>query len=146
LHKTGYKLIVITNQSGIARGLFSQKKVEELHDWVNAQLQKLGFQIDGFYISPWHPDFHENKDPALLNERKPGTRLFEKAAELYDIDFSRSFMAGDKKSDLIPALELGMTPVLLHSRFTNNTLLKWAEARQIKHYSTLNEAIEQMDF
>ncbi len=146
LHNSGYTLIVVTNQSGIARGHFSLEQVESLHRWVNADLEKMGFQIDAFYIAPWHPDFHAGKDPGLLGERKPGTRLFLDAAEKFDIDFSRSFMAGDKKSDVLPAIELGMTPILIHSRFTTDELISWAESRQIKHHKTLTEAVKNSTY
>lgn len=145
LHDADFRLIVVTNQSGISRGKFSLEQVNELHEWVNRDLyNKVGIQIDAFYIAPWHPDFHKDKDPLLLNERKPGTVLFERAAERFNIDFRKSFMAGDKASDITPALNLGMTPFLVSSRFTNIELLSWAFNNNVVFFPTINEAVQKV--
>jgi len=145
LHDSGFKLIVVTNQSGISRERFTLEQVNALHEWVNQKLfEDMGFMIDALYIAPWHPDFHHDKDPALLDERKPGTVLFKKAAERFNIDFSQSFMAGDKSSDIKPALELGMTPFLVKSRFTDDKLIDWAKRNNVAFFPTINEAVDEV--
>ncbi len=141
LKSAGFKLIVITNQSGIARRRFSLEQVEELHRWVDEDLLRRGISIDGWYIAPWHPDFHEDKDPELLNERKPGTVLFERAAREHQIDLGKSSMAGDKISDLEPALKLGMKPYMVRSRFETKESRKWAA----EHDIPLIESIAEID-
>lgn len=146
LHDSGFKLIVVTNQSGIARGRFTLDDVNRLHQWVNQRLSdEMGITIDAFYVAPWHPGFHKNHNPILLHERKPGTVLFERAAERFDIDFKQSFMAGDKSSDIKPALKLGMKPVLVKSRFTDEKLLAWAKRKEVSYYSTINEAVRGLN-
>lgn len=144
LRHNGFKLIVVTNQSGVARGHFSLRQVHELHAYAGRQLQARGVAIDDWYVAPWHPDFHEGKDPALLHERKPGTALFERAAREHDIDLSRSFMAGDKASDLMPALRLGMKPVMVTSRFMNAELRQWCRQQHIHIYDDLPQAVQQL--
>jgi D-glycero-D-manno-heptose 1,7-bisphosphate phosphatase len=79
-----------------------------------------------------------------LNERKPGTVLFERTAERFNIDFRKSFMAGDKASDITPALKLGMTPFLVSSRFTNIELLSWAFNNNVVFFPTINEAVQKV--
>ncbi len=130
--KAGYLLIVITNQSGIARGRFTQEQVDDLHHWVNARLYEThGIKIDAFYVAPWHPNFHDGKSSLLLNERKPATGLFHKAADAFQINFEWSVMAGDKQTDLLPALELGINPFLVKSRFFDDELAQWASQYHI---------------
>ena len=134
----GYVLIVITNQSGIARDRFTQAQVDELHSWVNEELRKShNIRFDAFFVAPWHPDFHEGKSPLLLNDRKPATGLFHKAANEFQIDFERSVMVGDKQTDLLPALELGISPFLVKSRFFDDELKLWAEHFNIPILETI---------
>ena len=144
LQRGGFRLIVVTNQSGVARGRFSLQQVHELHAHADRLLQAYDVRIDGWYVAPWHPDFHEGRDPALLDERKPGTALFERAAREHDIDLSRSYMAGDKATDLEPALHLGMKPVMVSSRFMNDALRQWCSERDITIYDDLPRAVQQL--
>ncbi len=120
-----FKVIVVTNQSGIARGRFGLEQVLKLHDWVDAQLKKEGAYIDEWCIAWWHPKFHGELDPSLLDYRKPGTRFFTEMIQKYNLDPSKCFMAGDKPSDLKPALELGMQAFYIHSRFHETNDKQW---------------------
>ncbi|MCH8485236.1 MAG: HAD family hydrolase [Candidatus Cyclonatronum sp.] len=137
LQQAGYKLIVVTNQSGIARGRFTLAQVHALHEYAGRLLADTGVQINGWYIAPWHPQFHEGQDPELLNERKPGTVLFERAAKEHQLDLSRSLMVGDKASDLEPALRLGMKPFLVRSRFFSDELAQWCTRHEVPVSETL---------
>ncbi len=97
----GFLLIVITNQSGVARGKYTIKDIEVFHNEINKQLLILsGVTIDAFYICPHHvlgtvPPY--NKD---CNCRKPKPELIYKAADDYSIDLKASYMIGDKDSDI----------------------------------------------
>jgi D-glycero-D-manno-heptose 1,7-bisphosphate phosphatase len=142
LKERGYKLAVITNQSGIARGRFTMEQVNRLHQWVNDQLLNDDIAIDGFYVAPWHPDYHEGRDPALLEERKPGTALFRKAAEELGITLDGSCMAGDKISDILPALHLNMKPYLIRSRFYTEEIGNWCRQHHIPVFDRLIDAVE----
>jgi D-glycero-D-manno-heptose 1,7-bisphosphate phosphatase len=142
LKRHGYKLVVVTNQSGIARGRFTADQVDRLHRWVNKQLINEGISIDAFCVAPWHPSFHEGKDPSLLAERKPGTGLFSKAADTHDISLPESCMAGDKVTDLMPALKLGMNPYLIRSRFYSDEAGKWCRKHDIPVFDRLFDAVE----
>ena len=87
-----FKLIIITNQSGIARGYYTIDDFYKLHDYINNELKKYSIKIDGVYFCP---HLHEK-----CNCRKPKTGLFYQAAKDFNIDFSESFAIGDKKRDL----------------------------------------------
>lgn len=102
IKKAGYLAIVITNQSGIAKGVYNRSQMQECHDYMQ---QELNHQIDRIYYAPWHPDFSESLS------RKPGTLMFERAIARYDIDIDQSWMIGDKKRDLIPAIKMGLKTI-----------------------------------
>lgn len=102
--QNGFILLVITNQAGIAKGLYSRDQLELCHQ----KFQQLSGQlIDDFYVAPDHPDFS-----ASLS-RKPDSLLFEKAIAKYRIDPKKSWMVGDKERDLLPAKKLGLQTVLI---------------------------------
>jgi D-glycero-D-manno-heptose 1,7-bisphosphate phosphatase len=102
LKKAGYLLVVITNQSGIAQGIYTQKDMQGCHAFFQEQT---GALIDHFYFSPYHPSV-----TASLG-RKPGTLLFEKAIAKYAIQTHVSWMVGDRGRDLIPARKLGIKTI-----------------------------------
>ncbi len=100
LDEAGFLLIVITNQSGIARGYYSEKDYHIIDEWMKADLLSKGVKIAGSYYCPHHPDAAV---PAYRFEckcRKPGTELFWRAQRDYDIDMSKSYAIGDRLRDL----------------------------------------------
>jgi D-glycero-D-manno-heptose 1,7-bisphosphate phosphatase len=102
LKAKGYLLVVVTNQSGIAQGIYTQAQMEACHQYMQ---QVCGRLIDHFYFSPWHPSV------SASIARKPGTLMFEKARAKFDIDFSQSWMVGDRGRDIIPARQLGIKTI-----------------------------------
>ena len=96
LAEAGFMLIVVTNQSGVARGMFSLADVEKIHAEINRQLQSSGVKITAFYTCPHHPDHDIDCDC-----RKPKPGLILRAAADYDINLRRSYMCGDKAADVV---------------------------------------------
>ena len=113
LNEAGFLVIVVTNQAGIARELYTTEDVNRLHNAVQADLADVNAHIDAFYISPYHVEGIVPEFAVWHEDRKPGTGLFERAIREHDIDPAQSFMVGDKASDLIPARKLGMKTVLV---------------------------------
>lgn len=111
LKEQGYKLIVISNQSGIGRGYFGVRDVEQLHAYMNHILQKHNAVIDAFYYCP-----HVDQDRCTC--RKPRTGLIDRAVEEWDIDLRRSYMVGDKETDVMTAVNAGCRYGLLLSGHT----------------------------
>lgn len=93
----GYKLMVITNQGGIEKGLYTESHVSDMHQWIEQVLQKHNIHIDHFYYCPHHSD----KSACLC--RKPGSLMLEKALYTYQVDPMLSYMIGDKETDILAA-------------------------------------------
>lgn len=108
MHKAGYDLIIISNQSGVGRGYMAEEVVHEINDRVAELLAEEHVIIKGFYICPHHPD-------AGCSCRKPKPGMILKAAEEHDIDLSRSYMIGDKYSDYQAGLAAGVRSLLVLS-------------------------------
>lgn len=106
LKEHGFKVVVITNQSGVGRGYFSEHTLSLIHQKMMAELDKGGAAVDGIYYCPHHPD----DDCAC---RKPRTKMLERAASELDIDISQSYMIGDSKLDMDLAQNAGCTGILL---------------------------------
>jgi len=102
LKNSGFLLVVVTNQSGIAKGIYSQKDVEECHSYFQ---RECGGLIDHFYFSPYHRTVTESL------ATKPGTLMFEKAIAKFNIDVQTSWMIGDRGRDIVPARELGIKTI-----------------------------------
>lgn len=108
-------VLVVTNQSGVARGYFEEEDVEQLHAFMEEELAKIGATIDDFYYCPYHPNGDVEEYRALSHCRKPNPGMFEEAIQEWSVDPARSFVVGDKNSDLIPGNELGMTTLLVRT-------------------------------
>ena len=106
LQGNGFKLIVVTNQSGIARGYLTEETLTEIHCKMARLLSPEGAEIDAIYHCPHHPD-----DCCLC--RKPGTLLLRQAANDHDIDLARSFFVGDSATDIEAGRAIGCGTVLV---------------------------------
>ncbi|MEQ8549759.1 MAG: HAD family hydrolase [Cyclobacteriaceae bacterium] len=102
IKKHGYLIVVVTNQSGIAKGIYTKEDMQVCHDYLQEQVNH---QIDKIYYSPWHDSISKSLS------RKPGTLMFEKAIAKFDIDVKQSWMIGDKPRDLIPAIKMGLKTI-----------------------------------
>ena len=104
----GYAVIVVTNQSGIARGFYSEEQMHELHAAMNEQLAAFGAHIDAFYFCPHHPDI---SGPCRC--RKPSPGMFEQAVRDFDLIPSKCLMFGDSPSDVQAAEACGIRGILV---------------------------------
>lgn len=112
LREAGYALVVVTNQSGVARGLFK----EETLPAVRAKLEDLlGLTLDGFYSCPHHPEGTVPKYSVECDCRKPLPGLFQQAARDLDLDLSRSWMVGDILNDVEAGSRAGCRTILVLS-------------------------------
>lgn len=100
LKKSGFKVVIVTNQSGIARGYFSIKDVYKLHRYLHDELIKFGTSVDKIYFCPYHKDgiIKKYKKKSIL--RKPRIGMFLKASKVWNIDKKKSFMIGDQITDI----------------------------------------------
>ena len=100
LQNAGYLLIIITNQSGIGRGYYTEEDFMKLNEYMKSELKKNGVNISGVYYCPHLPDAEVERYRKICTCRKPATGLFERAVHDFDIDLSRSYAVGDKERDI----------------------------------------------
>jgi len=113
LNDLGYKVIVVTNQSGVARGYYTQDDVNAIHDKMYKNLAKDGAKIDKLYYSPYH--IEGKVEPFNINSecRKPSLGMFKKAVEDFKLRPEHSWMIGDRYTDIAFGSKAGMKTILL---------------------------------
>jgi D,D-heptose 1,7-bisphosphate phosphatase len=119
LRQAGYRLVVLTNQSVIARGEACEADVAGIHRRLEWELGKEGAYLDGIYVCPHHPDRGFPGERVELKRececRKPATGLFGRACEELQIDPARSWMIGDQTGDIEMARRAGLRSVLVQT-------------------------------
>jgi D-glycero-D-manno-heptose 1,7-bisphosphate phosphatase len=111
LNEGGLLVVVVSNQSGIARGLYTTADYTAVQRRLGELLMAHGAHLDASYFCPHHPQFPS--DARTCECRKPGLKLFREAGEEFDIDFARSWWVGDRLSDVQPARLLGGHGILV---------------------------------
>ncbi|MBL1214527.1 MAG: HAD family hydrolase [Ignavibacteriae bacterium] len=106
----GFKIVVVSNQSGVSRGLISADDVEKVNLKINELLKPEDALIDAFYFCPYHPQFSPIEKCSC---RKPSPEMILTAADDLNIDLSKSYMVGDKASDIISGFNAGVKTVLI---------------------------------
>jgi len=119
LSDSDYKVIIITNQSAIARGFCTEKEIETLHDIITEELNEENIYIDKFYICPHHPTEGIGRYKIECDCRKPKIGLIRRAILEYDIDPSKSFMVGDKKRDVQCGKDAGCKTIFIDNSKRN---------------------------
>ena len=103
LNKNNFLVIIVTNQSGIGRGLISLKQLKTIHNYLKRKIKKYNAKIDDIYFCPYHPWFGKGKYKKSSQDRKPGSGMLKKAIKKWKINCSESFMIGDKITDKLAA-------------------------------------------
>lgn len=108
LKEMGYLLVLVTNQSGIARGKFSEDRFLSLTQWMDWNFVDNGVEFDGFYYCPHHAEYGQGKYQQDCDCRKPKPGMFISARDYLDIDMEKSVMVGDKAEDMMAAQSAGV--------------------------------------
>ena len=131
LNRAGLQAIVITNQSGVARGYFPESLVHEIHQSLCAELANEGAVLDGIYYCPHHPEGRVDSYRIRCDCRKPGTGMIERAARERSVDLRSSFVVGDRYQDLQIGFKVNARTVLVLSGYGKGELLyqrnTWAQ-------------------
>ncbi len=136
LNEAGVPAVVVTNQSGIARGLLTETDYDAVRARVDAELARQGARLAATYMCPHHPDF-----TGPCECRKPGTLLYREAARALDLDLARSFFVGDRWRDVAPALTFGGHGILVASRSTPDAERERAR-REVDMALSLDDAVD----
>jgi D-glycero-D-manno-heptose 1,7-bisphosphate phosphatase len=116
LNEAGYYVFVVTNQSGVARGLYPEAAVKQFNAHLQDRLMAVGAHIDAFYYCPHHPEGTIKELAVRCRCRKPEPGLLEQAARDWPIDLSRSFLIGDKDIDLAAAAAFHIRGIKFEAR------------------------------
>lgn len=120
----GYFVFVITNQSGVARGFFDEHHVQALHEWMAADLARIGARVDAFEFCPYHPDAVIERYRQVSPRRKPAPGMITDLLERFPVDLSRSILIGDKPTDMEAAQAAGIRGIL----FTGGDLAQFVRS------------------
>ena len=115
LNRAGLAVVVVTNQSGIARGYFSEAFVETTHRHISARLEAGGARVDAYYYCPHHPGGTVTEYARACRCRKPAPGLIESAAADLGLDASRSFVVGDRWLDVQLGRAVGARAILVRT-------------------------------
>ena len=117
INESSMLAILVTNQSGVARGHFGEDAVLKVHDRLEGELARGGARLDGIYYCPHHPTIGQPPYRQSCECRKPRPGMLVRASADHDIDLSRSFVVGDKYSDVRLAHEAGARAVLVRTGY-----------------------------
>lgn len=146
INRSGLLTVVITNQSGIARGMYSEETLAAIHSRMIEELARKGARIDAVYYCPHHPEVGNASYRVACECRKPRTGMLDKAARARDIDLARSFVIGDKASDMKLAENAGARAALVLTGYGRETFEhpdRWPCAPRIVA-ETLLEAVKRI--
>ena len=139
LNQAGLWVIIITNQSGIARGYFSYQELHQIHEKLHMELKKIGAWIDEIFVCPHHPD-----DGCRCRKPQPG--LLEEASQRFNIDLERSYMVGDKILDIQVANQVGAKGVLVLSGPASEEAVRANQLGEVKVHCTVKGIKEAVDW
>jgi D-glycero-D-manno-heptose 1,7-bisphosphate phosphatase len=108
VNDSGYFAFVVTNQSGVARGFYDEDHVRKLHAWMARELAGIGARIDAFEYCPFHPEGTIERYRRDSDRRKPAAGMIRDLVERFPVDVERSFLVGDKPTDVMAARAAGL--------------------------------------
>lgn len=134
LQDNDYLLVIITNQSGIARGYYSEDDLNVLHNWMLSVMKKEGINIDGIYYCPHLPTGKIESYSISCQCRKPNTKLFRDAitnlGKQYELDLRNSVAIGDKERDLSICIEIGARGILIGDKSEKEWIYSFENFKQ----------------
>lgn len=141
-NKLEYKLIVVSNQSGIARGLISREDVEAVNKRINELLLNSNVQIDEFFYCPYHPDFNS---PEECSCRKPSPKLVFEAAKKFNITLNESYFIGDAASDIECGINAGTKTILVRTGYGNESFYTLQKQNKLPTF-VANNILDAVNF
>jgi D-glycero-D-manno-heptose 1,7-bisphosphate phosphatase len=146
INESGLLAVVITNQSGIARGMYTEKTLDAIHSRMIHELAREGARIDAVYYCPHHPDVGDAQYRIDCECRKPRTGMLDKASREHRIDLAGSYVIGDKASDIKLAENAGARGALVLTGYGGETVAhpdRWPCAPEFSAVNLL-DAVERI--
>lgn len=135
LNRGGFRVLVVTNQSGVARGYYDIDMLGRIHAKLTDELAAVGGHIEEIFFCPHHPD-------EQCNCRKPKTGLLDRIKEKYTVDFANTYFIGDTATDVQTALATGCKPLLvLTGKAGEKAFENLEEARTVPKFRDLADAV-----
>jgi D,D-heptose 1,7-bisphosphate phosphatase len=122
INESGMKVVVISNQAGVARGFFTEDFVKITHEHLETALRKKGAYIDNFYYCPHHPTEGIKPYRKDCNCRKPAPGMLLRAAQDLNIDLTKSYLVGDRFNDMEAGKKIGVRGILVKTGFGQGLL------------------------
>lgn len=138
MHEHGFLVIVVTNQAGVARGIYAEKDVHAVHERIRELLNAGGADVDGFYYCPHHPEYGP---PCTCRKPEPGMLLA--ACRDFNIDPARSAMVGDRLSDIAAGRAAGCRTCYLVKTGYGATVLRNEDTRGIHVAEDLEDVVNR---
>lgn len=135
LNRSGFRVLIVTNQSGIARGYYDIDTLDLIHEKMMQELASVGGYIEEIFFCPHHPD-------ELCSCRKPQPGMLFQIAEKYPINLQETFFIGDSIGDIRAAQTAGCMPILVLTGNGEHTLAKYPELMSIPNFPDLARAVE----
>ncbi len=132
LYKQGWRLIMVTNQSGVARGYFTMDDVNKVYAYMQDTLRPYGAHFQAMYCCPHHPVFSQNEADRHCSCRKPKPGMYLQAQKDWDLDLSQSIAFGDKLTDIEAPLSLGCRCFLVGTGYGASEASKLQDDRYAK--------------
>lgn len=143
LNRAGFLVVVVTNQSGVARGYFDLDQVQALHIHMQQQLMRYDAMIDAVYVCPHHPQGSVDKFRIDCNCRKGKPGMLLHAGTDLGIDLSHSYMIGDKQADVEAGLAAGCRTFLVRTGY-GVSAIPFATAKRIPVVDDLSAAVRMI--
>lgn len=146
INAAGFLSFVITNQSGVARGLFDEALILKVHETLGRWLNEAGARLDGIYYCPHHPKEGEPPWRLACDCRKPKPGLLLRAAREHDVDLASSYMIGDTVLDIEAARNVGATGVLVLTGYGKGDLVYRMAQRGLKPAHVAADLLEAVEW
>ena len=117
LNRAGFAVVIITNQSGVGRGLYGEDFVIRAHEVISRRMNEGGARVDGYYYCPHHPDAEVEKYRLACDCRKPAPGMLRRAAADLHVDLARSYTVGDKWTDVQVGHAAGGRSILVRTGY-----------------------------
>jgi D-glycero-D-manno-heptose 1,7-bisphosphate phosphatase len=137
LTRLGYRVIIATNQSGIARKLYDFEMLEKIHEKLLREVKNAGGEIEEIFFCPHHPD-------EKCGCRKPEPGMFNEIQKKYGMRLEDTYFVGDSLTDMQAAINAGCKPLLVMTGNGKKTLEKYSDIHNIRHFEDLAELVDKV--